>query len=104
MQKHNHGVFTAIITGLLLFASTNVNAEQAKTERDMTDRLCKDVMRLSGSERDFALVWLHAYTLGKKGKTKYVVADLAEITDQYLDYCLDHPNENALKSFEKLAK
>jgi hypothetical protein len=47
---------------------------------------------------------LHGYVLGEKGTTRYEIPVLAQITDKFLDYCLDHPTENALQSFEKIAK
>jgi hypothetical protein len=28
---------------------------------------------------------------------------LAQITDRFIDHCLDHPADKALQSFEKLA-
>ena len=71
---------------------------------DLRSSSCKDVMRLSGADRDIALAFVHGYVLGKKGTTRYDVDRLSGITDQFLDYCLDHPSENALTSFEKLAK
>jgi hypothetical protein len=42
--------------------------------------------------------------LGKKGVTTFDIQTLAEITDKFMDYCLDNPNEKALASFEKIAK
>lgn len=71
---------------------------------DLRSSSCKDLMRLSGADRDIALAFVHGYALGKKGTTRYDVGVLSEITDQFLDYCLDHPSENALQSFEKIAK
>jgi len=41
--------------------------------------------------------------LGKKGTTQYEVDALAQVTDQFIDYCLDHPAAHALQSFEKFA-
>ena len=46
----------------------------------------------------------HGYVLGQKGATQYEVEVLAGITDRFIDSCLDHPAENALESFDKLAK
>jgi hypothetical protein len=42
--------------------------------------------------------------LGKVKTTKYEIDKLANITDAFLDYCLDHPAEKALASFEKVYK
>jgi hypothetical protein len=29
---------------------------------------------------------------------------LSEITDEYMEHCLDNPNDKALAAFEKIAK
>lgn len=78
-------------------------AEPSGTQQDLGTFTCKEVMRLSGEDREIAIALAHGYVLGKKGTSQYVVETLAEITDQFIDYCLDHPTENALQSFEKLA-
>ncbi len=41
---------------------------------------------------------------GLRGTTKYDVEVLAEITDRFIDYCLDNPKDNALAAFEKIAR
>jgi hypothetical protein len=42
--------------------------------------------------------------LGKKNTTKYIPEVLAVATDNFMDYCLDHPADNALVVFEKFTK
>ena len=71
---------------------------------DMSAYLCKDVMRMSDEERDVTLGVLHGYMLGKKGATSFVSDDLAKVSDEFVEYCLDNPHEKAMTSFEKLAK
>lgn len=97
----------AMLAALALsFAGTGALAADppGANERDLKNNLCKDVMRLSGEDREIALALAHGYVLGKKGTTKYEIDRLAGITDKFVDYCLDHPNENALDAFERLAK
>lgn len=82
-------------------------AAEGKTEEapvDLNAFLCKDVMRMTSEDRTIAISVMHGYVLGKKGATTFVSSVLGEVTDQFLDYCLDHPTEKALPSFEKLAK
>jgi hypothetical protein len=87
---------------LILSAAMSATAV-ATDQRDFATQTCKDVMRLSGSDRDIALAFAHGYVLGRKGTTQYDVDALAQVTDRFIDHCLDHPAENALRSFEKLA-
>ena len=84
--------------------STAVGAADAMdAKRDFGTQSCKEIMRLSGDDREIALAFAHGYILGKKNTTQYDVEVLAQITDQFIDYCLDHPAENALHAFEKIA-
>jgi len=94
---------TVLVTFLVLTAATGAT-DTADTKRDFGTLSCKDVMRLSGSDRDISLAFAHGFMLGKKGTTEYDVDALAKVTDQFIDYCLDHPAENALQSFEKFAQ
>jgi hypothetical protein len=36
--------------------------------------------------------------------TKYDIDALSDLTDRFIDYCLDNPNDKALETFEKLGK
>ena len=88
-------------------AGTNALAAEPSSmdePRDLGAPLCKDVMRMSGQEREIAIALAHGYVLGKKGTTQYVIRTLAQITDEFMDYCLDHPTANALQTFEKVAR
>ena len=103
MSKTHFLPAVLVTTTLVVFSATGV-AESTDGMRDFGTQSCKEIMRLSGGDRDIALAFAHGYMLGKKGTTRYNVDALAEITDQFIDYCLDHPAENALQSFEKFAK
>ena len=106
MFKFNTGVITAATLTALSFAGTSALAADPPSQnaRDLRDNTCKDVMRLSGQDRDVALALAHGYVLGKKGTTKYEIDKLAQITDKFVDHCLDNPKDNALAAFEKIAK
>jgi hypothetical protein len=93
----------AIVATFLLLAGATSAPEAADAERDFSALSCKEVMRLSGSDRDISLAFAHGYVLGKKGTTRYNVDALAQVTDQFIDHCLDNPAANALHSFEKFA-
>ena len=104
MSTRHISLTAAAFSAFCMLAASMPGTAVAADQRDFGTQSCKDVMRLSGSDRDIALAFVHGYMLGKKGTTKYEVETLAQITDQFIDYCLDHPAENALQSFEKLAK
>jgi hypothetical protein len=98
-------VIAGSLTALALIGSNALAADPPKPGmRDLASNTCKDVMRLSGQDRDVALALAHGYVLGKKGTTKFEVDVLAGITDKFIDHCLDNPKANALESFEKIAK
>jgi hypothetical protein len=87
---------------MLCLAGSAVLAEETPETKDLNDYLCKDVMLLSGEDRDIALALLHGFRLGEKKTTQFVTEVLAKDTDEYLNYCLDNPNANALDAFRKL--
>jgi hypothetical protein len=102
-----------VATALLLVAEHGAaQTSSAKTERpvksdqpdDLDRYLCKDLMRMSGDDRVIALSALHGYTLGRKGTTKYVPAELSKISDSFIEHCLSNPNDKALPAFSRLAK
>jgi hypothetical protein len=95
---------TAAVTSALLIGGLAIAAEEPSTQKDLSVFVCKDVMRLSGSERENSLAFVHGYRLGKMDTTKYEIETLADLTDRFIDYCLDNPNDNALAVFEKLGK
>jgi len=104
MFTPGYAVVAAAVVPLCVLSFTIGAAEPADTKRDFGTLSCKQVMRLSGEDRDIAIAFAHGYVLGKKGTTQYDVDALARVTDQFIDYCLDHPGENAMQSFEKLAR
>jgi hypothetical protein len=93
------GTFSA-----LCFAASTVFAGELSEPKDLKDSQCKDIMILSGQDREIAIAFAHGYILGKKNTTRYVPEELGKATDDFMDYCLDHPKENALAAFEKFTK
>ena len=97
-------MIAATLITLSCVGTSALAARPSGSTKDLANFRCKDVTRLSGEERQIALALVHGYVLGKKGTTRYDVELLSQITDEFVDYCLDHPTANALKSFEKIAK
>jgi hypothetical protein len=88
----------------LSVGSVGIAMGQDETIQDLNDYTCKDVMRMSGGDRDMAIVGFHAFVLGKKSTTKFNVTKLGEATDRFVEYCLDNPKEKALSVMEKMTK
>jgi hypothetical protein len=104
MSKSLRNLLTAAVTSALFVGGSAALAEEPSNKKDLSEFLCKDVMRLSGSERENALALVHGYRLGKMNTTQYEIENLSDLTDRFIDYCLDNPNDKALASFEKLGK
>lgn len=104
MSKSLLNLATAAMTAVMLLGGTSAYAGETSSPKDLNDYLCKDVMRLSGSERENALALLHGYSLGKKNATQFQVDALTAVTDRFIDHCLDNPSDKALAAFEKFAK
>ena len=103
MAKLQQKFLTAAAVAALLLGSPAVLAEEQPEMKDLSTRLCKDVMILTGEDRVIGLAFLQGYRLGKKNTTKYDPEALGQISDKFMDYCLDNPKEKALAAFEKIA-
>ena len=104
MSKSLRHLTSAVMAAVFLISGNSAYAEAPSSPKDLNDFLCKDVMRMSGSERENALALLHGYSLGKKNTTQFQVEALAAVTDNFIDHCLDNPGDKALAAFEKVAK
>jgi hypothetical protein len=104
MFKFSVGAVAAVAA--LSLAGPNALAADPPSQnaKDLASFSCKEVMRLNGQDRDVALALAHGYVLGKKGTTKYEIDKLAQVTDKFIDFCLDNPKANALEAFERIAK
>jgi len=118
MSKTNRCLLAAAVAVSSLALTSNAQAEAPKSKTTheaakpaATDGLihiksflCKDVMRMGGDERDLTLSFAHGYFLGKKGATEYMVGALGKASDDFIEYCLDHPNDIAFDAMEKILK
>lgn len=71
---------------------------------DLKTQDCRTLLRMSGSERDFTIIYYHGFMSGRKNDTVFNGPELAEITDQIIDYCIDNPNDALLKVFQAKRK
>ena len=104
MSKSIRNFAIAFTFSALCSSASNVFSGELSEPKDLKDSQCKDIMILSGQDREIAIAFAHGYVLGKKNTTRYVPEELGKATDDFMDYCLDHPKENALAAFEKFTK
>lgn len=106
MFSKTHLIVASTLATCALMSAVSVHAADAPKEQatKMNSFLCKDIMRMSGDDRTVALAVMHGYYLGKKGTTEYMSSKLGKATDDFIEYCLDHPNDPALGSFGKFVK
>ena len=104
MHKSHRVLAVAVTFTALCFGGSTAFAGELSEPRDFKDNKCKDIMILSGEDREIAIAFAHGYMLGKKNTTRYVPEVLGKATDSFMDYCLDHPADNALEAFEKFTK
>lgn len=104
MSKSHRTLAVAVTFSALCFGASTAFSEGLTARKDLKDSQCKDVMILSGEDREITIAFAHGYMLGKKNTTQYVPEELGKATDNFMDYCLDHPKENALAVFEKFTK
>ena len=103
MTRLQQKFLTAATAAALLLGSIATFAEEQPAMKDLSTGLCKDLMILSGEERVIALAFIQGYGLGKKNTTKYDPEALGQLSNKFMDYCLDNPKEKALSAFEKIA-
>ena len=63
---------------------------------------CRTLLRLSGDERGYTIVYMHGYVSGRKGLTQFPAQDLAEATDRVVEQCIDKPGDKLLAVFERV--
>ena len=101
----NKNIFKSLSLASALVLTVSVtHADQHDKSGDLNNHLCKDLMRMDGSDRDISMGFYHGYMLGKKSTTKFEADKLSGITDEIIEYCLDNPNVKALDAFAKYTK
>lgn len=77
---------------------------QPQADRTIEQYTCKDVMRDGGPNRDVAIAFLHGYLLGKSGGSRFNLEVLAKQTDDFVERCLDNPNDKAVDAMTAIKK
>lgn len=104
MNRQNRLPLVVALIGTL--AAFTANAQSAPTaeprQQALNELECRTLLRLSGEERDFTLLYLHGFVSGRSNQQLLPVKDLAEATDQLIERCIDKPSDKALAVLEQL--
>lgn len=94
---------TNLGAGLILAATLSALAASAKADladvKDLAALTCKDVMRLEDDDRRILIGFLHGYLAGQTKNLQVDIPKLSEVTDQFIDQCLDKPQSQAVEVF-----
>jgi hypothetical protein len=93
----------AIAIVVWLSSSSQIWA-QAGNSRSVDQYTCKDIMREHGTNRDVTIAFLHGYLLGKTGTSTFDVDALHKRTNDFIEHCLDNPNEKAVDAMAGLRR
>ena len=94
------------ITAIGLLPALGQAAEPAPAPRDAgIDQLdCRTLLRLGGDERAYTLLYFHGFVSGRQNQMRLEVREMAAVTDQVVDHCIDRPGDRLLPVFEKYRK
>jgi hypothetical protein len=93
----------AILGAAVVLAGTiaPVSAQDSK-DRAVEQFSCKDIMRLSGANRDVGIAFLRGFLLGKSGGSKFNLDVLHKQSDDFIERCLANPDEKAMDAMAKV--
>jgi len=90
----------AALTVLAVAALTLPAGAADDDDGDLTTLSCKDVMILSGADRDTTIAFIHGYITGKSGANDVDLDKLTDATEAFLNNCLDNPTAKAIPTME----
>jgi len=94
----------AAVFGAAVFLARTIPPASAQDNKDRTveQYSCKDVMRESGANRDVAIAFLRGFMLGKSGSAKFNLDVLHKQSDDFIERCLNNPDEKAMDAMAKV--
>lgn len=92
------------LIGIAGAQSSKHDDQTASASRAINSYTCKDIMRATGEDRVISLALLHGYFLGKNGATTIDAEAMRKATDEFIEYCLDHPTAKAIEAMAKFVK
>ena len=98
----------SLLLAVLAGAAVSVHAQgtpaagEARPQQALGELECRTLLRLSGEERDFTILYLHGFVSGRINQTLLPVKDLADATDKLIDQCIDKPSAKVLSVLEQV--
>ena len=92
------------LSGIAVAQHNKQDDKSASAPRAINSYTCKDIMRATGEDRVISLALLHGYFLGKNGVTTIDADAMRKATDEFIEYCLDHPTATAVEAMGKFVK
>lgn len=68
---------------------------------DLARLTCRELLKSEGSDRSNLIIFMHGYMSGKKSDLRIDVPELSEVTDRVIDNCIDKPETELLRIFER---
>ncbi|MEM1021896.1 MAG: HdeA/HdeB family chaperone [Sphingomonadales bacterium] len=97
----------SILAAAALTAASPVRAQDTANDADsqsetidISAALCRDMLLMSGLDRDVGIAFMHGYIVGQMGDTVIYPEKLTASVGAFLDTCLDDPNANALEKLK----
>ena len=101
-MKPRFQILAALAFSLTAHAALADNAPQVEARNAGLDQLdCRTLLRISGDDRSYTLLYLHGFVSGKTGQLRLDVQTMSEVTDRVIDHCIDNPSDKLLPVFEK---
>ena len=88
-------IISALSLTVLMSAPGLSLAAEARLS-DVNGYMCKDVMRMTGADREISVGFLHGWWMAKLNLTKFNKEQVAVVTDRFVEYCLDNPKAKAV--------
>lgn len=68
---------------------------------DMNAVTCKDLMLSNSENQELMMSLFQGFFSGQKNETLLDIDQLAKVTDEVKNYCLENPNETLISAFQK---
>lgn len=101
LKRHMSRFLIALAVVTFFLPSMSIAQED---NPDISAFTCKDIMRISGPDRDLAIALMHGYLLSEKETTSFSTEALAGASEEFVESCLDNPTAKALETLRNASK